>query len=105
MKSITIYIKLLDNLTTMLEQPMTTDQNDNIKTCINLSSKFKIIEDHRKIADSQRETYNFQRLDLETHKSNIMIELDYKQKISIGLSPRQPNCEFYNQQIRTCLGK
>lgn len=84
---------------------MSSYQNQNIKTCINLASKLKIVEDHRKIADSQRESYNFQCKDIDTLKSNILIELDYKQKISIGLSPRQANCEYYNQQIRTCLGK
>ena len=34
----------------------------------------------------------------------LFIELDFKQKILIGMSPRQINREFYNQQQRSVLG-
>jgi hypothetical protein len=34
----------------------------------------------------------------------LFIEIDWKQKISIGMSPRQISREFYNQQYRTILG-
>ena len=34
----------------------------------------------------------------------LFIELDWKQKIKIGMSPRQVSREFYNQQSRTILG-
>ena len=34
----------------------------------------------------------------------LFIELDYKQKLTIGLSPRQPTEEYYNQRQRTFLG-
>ena len=34
----------------------------------------------------------------------ILIEIDYKQKLTIGLSPRQPTEEYYNQKQRTVLG-
>lgn len=37
-------------------------------------------------------------------KNNILIEVDFKQKIKIGMSPRQVNTEYYNQQDRSCLG-
>ena len=33
-----------------------------------------------------------------------MIEVDFKQKIVIGLSPRQVSSEYYNQLSRSCLG-
>ncbi len=37
-------------------------------------------------------------------KDALFIELDYKQKVNIGLSPRQPSEEYYNQKQRSILG-
>ena len=34
----------------------------------------------------------------------LFIEIDWKQKIKIGMSPRQVSREFYSQQQRTVLG-
>ena len=37
-------------------------------------------------------------------RNKILIEMDFKQKIVIGRSPRQVNEEYYKQVQRTCLG-
>ena len=41
---------------------------------------------------------------LDQLKENLLIEIDFKQKNVIGMSPRQVNKEFYEQQVRSCLG-
>ena len=60
---------------------------------------------HQKVAKCQREAYNSQRTNIESLKHRILIEADFKQKIPIGMSPRQANREYYNQQLRNCLGE
>ena len=35
---------------------------------------------------------------------SLLIEIDYKQKIIIGMSPRQTSGEYYKQQQRNFLG-
>jgi hypothetical protein len=60
---------------------------------------------HKMISISQRVAYNQQREDKKLLEKNILIDLDYKQKIVIGMSPRQVNREFYDQKEVTCLGK
>jgi hypothetical protein len=65
---------------------------------------YETVLGHRNIAHSQRNAYNRQRKDKESLKKQILIEVDFKQKISIGLSPRQINKEYYLQELRTCLG-
>ena len=60
--------------------------------------------EHRNIANTQRKSYNEQRKSMNILTKNILIEVDFKQKIPIGLSPRQINKEYYEQELRTCLG-
>ena len=43
------------------------------------------------------------RKDVNLLKNNILIEIDFKQKILIGTSPRQVNSEYYNQELRGLL--
>jgi len=82
-----------------------TSISREINTMIDTLRKFSIVLEHRKAADNQREAYNLQRKNKEAIRQQILIEVDYKQKIIIGLSPRQINKEYYNQEVRTCLGK
>ena len=89
------------------ENPQTDDINEIEILIKNLE---RIIMGHKEIARIQRDSYNFQRKNKELLKSNILIEvlyfiyficlmcfinilrkMDYKQKISIGLSPNQIN--------------
>ena len=63
------------------------------------------IEFHKSIASRQRKSYNFLRDDPNLLQGKIMIELDYKSKIRLGIGPRQPNQEFYLSQKKvSCLG-
>jgi hypothetical protein len=59
---------------------------------------------HKNIAFLQRTAYSKQLKNLEELRNKILIELDFKQKFVIGMSPRQVSREFYNQTMRTCLG-
>ena len=53
----------------------------------------------------QRKAYNEHRQIKDNLKNKLLIEFDFKQKIVIGMSPRQVNDEYYKQVQRTCLGK
>jgi hypothetical protein len=57
---------------------------------------------HKNVAQSQRQAYN-EHQSPTFLKNKIMIEADYKEKIKIGLSPRQISKEFYKQEQRSCL--
>ena len=60
---------------------------------------------HKLNSSLQREAYKFQRKSKEFLKNKVFIDLDFKQKIIIGLSPIQVNSEYYNLENRTLLGK
>ena len=61
---------------------------------------------HKNIAKAQREAYNRDRTDIELLRNKILIEVDFKQKIVIGIGPRQINADYYESRnrLRTCLG-
>ena len=66
---------------------------------------------HKKVAEVQRLSYNHQKKDKTRFENNILIELDFKQKITVGgagdcAGPIQLNADYYNQfsNIRTLLG-
>ena len=71
---------------------------------IEKTEKVQLVLAHRFIQRTQRNAYNQQRKSKEFLRGKILIEIDYKQKINIGLSPRQVNKEYYNQELRSCLG-
>lgn len=66
---------------------------------------FQVLLFHKNVARSQRLAYNYQHTNPEFLHNKILIEMDFKQKICIGMSPRQVNAEYYNQVLRSCLGK
>ena len=68
----------------------------------NIIEKIEILDWHFSIGKRQRDSYNKMKKDLP--EDYLFIELDFKQKILIGMSPRQINREFYNQQQRSVLG-
>lgn len=70
------------------------DQTQNLKLQI---SQFEIINFHKNVAYSQRKAYNYQRTNFELLKTSILIDVDYKQKIIIGISPGQLSYEYYQQ--------
>ena len=79
-------------------------EKDEIEKKLLILEKYQIVMEHINIADTQRKSYNQQRKNKLVLTENILIELDFKQKIPIGLSPRQINKEYYEQELRTCLG-
>jgi hypothetical protein len=66
---------------------------------------YKILDFHRKLANTQREAYNDMKKNKDILRDSILIDFDFKQKIVIGLSPRQTNEEFYEQKQRCLFGK
>lgn len=60
------------------------------------------LEYHRSIAEKQRSSYKTMKDNLA--KDTLFIELDYKEKLKIGLSPVQISKEFYSQKQRSLLG-
>ena len=65
----------------------------------------KAIAFHKSVAEHQRKLYNFMRKDKETLRNKLLIDLDFKMKIAIGMNPRQVGSEYYNQIMKSCLGK
>jgi hypothetical protein len=59
---------------------------------------------HKNVANCQRQAYKESQQPTFL-KKKLMIEVDYKEKIKIGLSPRQISKEFYKQEQRSCLSK
>lgn len=78
---------------------------DEIDSTINSLKDYDTIQVHKNIADIQRQAYKKHNSNVEDLKGKILIEVDYKQKITVGMSPRQVSSEYYNQISRTCLGK
>ncbi|CAF1001690.1 unnamed protein product [Brachionus calyciflorus] len=86
-------------------------KKDLIRNLLRLSqeSGYEGIEDFSSIKEylilnksRQREAYNSMRQNLED--DYILIDMDWKQKVMIGLSPRQPSNEYRNQISRTVFG-
>ena len=83
------------------------DQNeeiDKINSFLCCLKDYETILVHKNIARIQRSAYNKHHKVVEELNGKILIEVDFKQKIMVGLSPRQVNSEFYNQISRSCLG-
>ena len=72
------------------------------KSILDRLNKIEILDYHRSIAERQRKSYETMKMNL--NEDSLFIEIDFKQKIKIGLSPRQINSEFYNQKQRIVLG-
>lgn len=67
-------------------------------------NKLKLIKYHKQIAKRQRQSYNNMLIDVNLFEEGILIEMDFKQKVLIGMSPRQVSSEYYKQQLRNVLG-
>jgi len=76
-----------------------------LKENISHIKDFEQILFHQNVARAQRMAYKNHHENLNQLKETLLIEIDFKQKIVIGMSPRQVNKEFYEQQVRSCLGK
>jgi len=86
-------------------EPQTALILDKISLSIDQLVNCEAICEHKLNASFQRDAYNFQRKNKDFLKNKVLIDLDFKQKIIIGLSPVQVNSEYYNLENRTLLGK
>jgi hypothetical protein len=59
---------------------------------------------HKNVAHCQRTAYKQHHKFVEELEGKILIEIDFKQKIVIGMSPNQISSEYYEQTMRSCLG-
>ena len=58
----------------------------------------------KNIAHCQRLAYNNNQKNVERVRTELLIELDFKQKFVIEMSLRQVSLEYYEQQSRSYLG-
>jgi nucleotidyltransferase/DNA polymerase involved in DNA repair len=77
---------------------------DKYKCLVQDIKDYQQILFHENVARAQRIAYKNDHESVQQLKETLLIELDFKQKIVIGMSPRQVNKEYYQQQIRSCLG-
>lgn len=75
-----------------------------IKKVLENLEDYEAIVFHKSVAKAQRAAYK-EHLTVDGLRNKVMIEIDFKQKIKIGMGPRQVSSEYYNQQERSCLGK
>ena len=80
------------------------EKDESSEILLNLE-ELLAIQFHRKIAKIQRDAYNKMRKDVILLKDSILIDLDFKQKIVVGQSPRQVNMEYFSQITKSLLGK
>ena len=81
------------------------DQLNEIKlinSIRNRLNEIQLLDYHKLIAKRQRNSYIQMKKNLP--EGSILIEIDFKQKIKIGMSPKQINSEFYKQKLRYFLG-
>ncbi|CAF0854416.1 unnamed protein product [Brachionus calyciflorus] len=107
-KTIDISEKRLANIETILQNdPLNQIRNSEIEKLKDILTKLKSFQTvifHKNVAKTQRAAYNKQTQSTTFLEGKILIEVDFKQRITIGLSPRQINKEYYSQTTRSCLG-
>jgi hypothetical protein len=77
---------------------------DKYKEYVSNLKDYQQIIFHQNVARAQRLAYKKDHTYIDGLRNKILIEIDFKQKILIGMSPRQANREFYEQELRSCLG-
>jgi len=79
---------------------------EQVKNTLTMIEESELIDFHKEIANRQRNAYNRMRTDINFLKDNLLIEIDYKQKIILGKSPRQRSMDFYDENMpqRSFLG-
>ena len=74
------------------------------KFSVELINDYEQIVFHQNVNKVQRACYNNHHKLISILNNKLLIEIDYKQRIRIGMSPRQVGQEYYNQETRSCLG-
>ena len=103
-KKATDVLLVIENTDCIEEKESLNETYDKYKTFVDEIEDYQSILFHKNIALMQRTAYSKQLKNLEELRNKILIELDFKQKFVIGMSPRQVSREFYSQTTRTCLG-
>jgi hypothetical protein len=74
------------------------------KLSVELINVYEQIVFHQNVNKVQRACYKNHHNSITILNNKFLIEMDYKQRIRIGMSPRQVGQEYYNQETRSCLG-
>ena len=69
---------------------------------INIKESLDFIHHYKATAQQQRETFKTQRNNLQSDE--CIVVFDFKENITIGDGPREPNKDFYNKSQRSMLG-
>ena len=83
------------------------NENELMQDCespLKLIAYLKEVQFHRCIVNMQKNSYNSMKSDVNLLKGAIVIDLDFKQKVVIGDSPRMMSGEYYERQQRSLLG-
>ena len=90
----------LENLENFYNQ--LTEIDDQCAEIIEKINHLKSIDYHKEIAQRQRNAYNRDRKEIESFNggSTIVIEIDYKQAITLSEGPRQLNSEYFEKNIK-----
>lgn len=96
------------NLISEISAEDTPAKRDRLNVVIHLEEQvkdYKVLLFHQMVAKCQRDAYNDHRTK-EKLRGKILIDVDYKEKLVIGISQRQTNYEWFEQSAnsRTCLG-
>ena len=86
----------------LLKSNSKSDGLNNVKKILERLRKIELLDFHYNISRRQRESYN--RLKQNVPDDTIFLELDFKERIKIGLSPEQISQEFYRLKSRYVLG-
>ena len=79
-------------------------KDDQTNEAIMKIEDIRAVQFHKKIAAIQRESYNKQKSNINLLKDALLIDLDFKQKVVIGSSPRQISSEYYKHIQKSFLG-
>jgi hypothetical protein len=74
------------------------------KLSVELINDYEQIVFHQNVNKVQRACYKNHHKSISILNNKLLIEIDYKQRIRLGMSPRQVGQEYYNQETRSCLG-
>lgn len=90
----------------MADEQVCFDRLKELNTAIENLHSYEAIEFHKNVAECQRLAYNEHHKNVEALRGKIMIDVDFKQKIVIGMGgQRQVNSQYYEQAERSCLGE
>lgn len=76
------------------------DRSGIVSSTLKKIDNLNIIQFHKNIAQRQRETYKKMKQDEKLLGTHLLIDIDFKQKISLGEGPRQRSSEYFDRPTR-----